>query len=293
MVVKKTIGDYIFDTVNVIILMLLTVSTLYPFIYIIFASLSSPSELAAHTGVLLKPLRLTWEAYVAVLKNPLIVSGYRNTLFYVIVGTIYNVLMTSIGAFLLSRKNFFWKNFLTVMVVFTMFFSGGLIPTFLLVQSLGMLDTVWALIIPGAISTWNLFIMRTSFAAIPDSLEESAKIDGANDIVILFKIILPLSMPVIAVMLLYYGVGHWNAWFSAMVYLRRKSLWPLQLILREILIANNTDDMLGGIGATDREAIGETIKYATISVATLPILCAYPFLQKYFVKGVMIGAIKG
>ncbi len=155
-----------------------------------------------------------------------------------------------------------------------------------------MIDTRWALIIPNAVSVWNLIIMRTSFKGIPDSLEESARIDGANDWTILFRIILPLSLPVIAVMVLFYGVGHWNAYFDAMIYLRNNDLWPLQLVLREILIENSTDNFITGVGGGDRYPIGETVKYATIIVATIPILFLYPFLQKYFVKGVMIGSIK-
>ncbi|WP_240416007.1 carbohydrate ABC transporter permease [Paenibacillus periandrae] len=293
MVVKKTVGDYIFDSVNLIILAALAVITAYPFVYVIFASLSSADELTAHSGLLLKPLNLSLAAYKAVLKNPIIYSGYMNTLFIVVVGTAYNIIMTSMGAFVLSRKDFFWRKPITIMIVFTMFFGGGLIPNFLLVKNLGLMDSLWALIIPGAIGTWNLIIMRTAFQGIPDSLVESAHIDGAHDFIILFKIILPLALPTIAVMVLYYGVGHWNAWFGAMIYLRNRELWPLQLALREILISNSTDEMMSGTVAQDRAAIGETIKYATIMVATLPILAAYPFLQKYFVKGVMVGALKG
>lgn len=293
MVVKRTVGDYIFDSVNVLILAALAVITAYPFIYVIFASLSSADELIAHSGLLLKPLNLSLEAYKAVLKNPIIYTGYMNTLFIVVVGTAYNIIMTSMGAFVLSRKDFFWRKPITIMIVFTMFFGGGLIPNFLLVKNLGLMDSLWALIIPGAIGTWNLIIMRTAFQGIPNSLVESAHIDGAHDFIILFKIILPLALPTIAVMVLYYGVGHWNAWFGAMIYLRDRELWPLQLALREILISNSTDEMMSGTVAQDRAAIGETIKYATIMVATLPILVVYPFLQKYFVKGVMVGALKG
>lgn len=293
MVVKKTVGDYIFDSVNVVFLAALAVVTAYPFVYVVFASLSNADELTAHSGVLLKPLGISLDAYRAVLENPIIYSGYMNTLFVVVVGTAYNIVMTSMGAFVLSRKDFFWRTPITLMIVFTMFFGGGLIPHFLLVKNLGLMDSLWALIIPGAIGTWNLIIMRTAFQGIPTSLIESAHIDGAHDFIILFRIILPLAMPTIAVMVLYYGVGHWNSWFSAMIYIRKRELWPLQLALREILIANSTDEMMAGATAPDRASIGETIKYATIMVATLPILAAYPFLQKYFVKGVMVGALKG
>lgn len=293
MVIKRTIGDRAFDVFNYALLTFLMIITLYPFLYVVFASLSSPEELASNTGLLLKPLGFSFGAYVAVLKNPMIIIGYKNTLFYVVTGTIYNVIMTALGAYVLSRKNFFWKKYIMGMVVFTMFFGGGLIPSFLLVKSLGLYNTVWALIIPGAISTMNMIIMKTSFEGIPAGLEESAKIDGANDISILFKIILPLSMPVIAVMILYYGVGHWNSWFGALIYLRNKNLYPLQLVLREILISSSMNEMLQGTVDSDKQSLSETIKHATIIVATLPILLVYPFLQKYFVKGVMIGALKG
>ncbi len=293
MVYKKTLGSRIFDTANAILLVALMVATLYPFLYVVFSSLSDSKELIAHSGLLLKPAGFSWAAYEAVIKNDMIWSGYRNTLFYVIVGTAVNIVMTSMGAYVLSRKGFLWKNMLTVMVVITMFFGGGLIPTYLLIQKLGLINSVWVLIIPGAISTWNLIIMRTSFSSIPASLEESAKIDGANDFTILFKIIIPLSLPVIAVMILYYGVAHWNSWFSAMIYLRKRELYPLQLILREILVDSRTDSMMTDVGILEKQHMSETIKHATIIVSTLPILCSYPYLQKYFVKGVMIGALKG
>ena len=178
-------------------------------------------------------------------------------------------------------------------IVLTMYFSGGLIPFFLTVRSLKLDNTLWALIIPTAISTFNMIIMRTAFASVPDSLEESAKLDGAGHIRILVKIMVPLVFPTIAVLILYYSVGHWNSWFNAMVFLRDRSKYPLQLILREILIQNSMENMTMGVEMDDKEMISETIKYAVIIVSTLPILCLYPFIQKYFVKGVMIGAVKG
>jgi len=293
MVGKKKFSHKIFDYCNGILLVILMMSTLYPFLYVIFASLSDSDLLMAHKGMLLKPIGFSVEAYKAVLANPQIYSGYRNTIFVVIFGTIVNIVMTSMGAYVLSKKTFYFRSALNTMVVITMFFSGGLIPNFLLVKGMGLYNSLWALIIPGAISTWNLMIMRTSFEAIPESLIESAKIDGASEFTVLFKIVIPLSMATIAVMTLWYGVGHWNAWFSAMIYLRKRELYPLQLILREILISNNTDSMLMGESAGEKASISATIIYATIMVATLPILLVYPFLQKYFVKGVMVGAVKG
>ncbi|MCI1777270.1 MAG: carbohydrate ABC transporter permease, partial [Paenibacillus lautus] len=242
--------------------------------------------------ILLWPKGFSLDSYRMVFENPNIIRSYLNTIFYVVVGTTLNILMTALGAYGLSRKNVMWKGAIMMLIVMTMFFDGGLIPKYLLVKNMGLLDTYWALIIPSAMTTWNLIIMRTAFQGVPDALEESARIDGATDWTILFRIIIPLSLPVIAVMVLFYGVWHWNKWFDALIYLRDRDLFPLQLILREILIQNDTSSMMTSVGGGDRMPVGETIKYATIMVATLPILFLYPFLQKYFVKGVMIGAIK-
>ncbi len=291
--IKRSIGERIFDYSNTAFLVLLCIVTLYPLVYVLFASISDPSYVAQLRGIMLYPKGLTLDAYERVFSNPMIVKAYLNTLFYVTVGTIINIFLTSLGAYALSRKNVMWKNFIMFAIVFTMFFEGGLIPLYLLVNELGLFNSRWALIFPTAISAFNLIIMRTAFQGIPDSLEESARIDGANDITILFRIVLPLSMPVVAVMILFYGVYHWNSWFHAMIFLQNRDLFPLQLILREILIANDTSSMTSGVSTVDAMPIGETVKYATIVVATLPILLLYPFLQKYFVKGVMIGGIKG
>ncbi len=288
---KRSVGERIFDNFNVLFMILLIVVTLYPFYYVTIASISDPTLIVQKRGIVLWPQGLSFESYRMVFENPMIRIGYMNTIFYVVVGTALNLVLTSFGAYGLSRRDLALRNPITLMIVFTMFFSGGLIPSYLLVRNLGLLNTRWAMILPGAISTWNLIIMRTAFLGIPESLAESAKIDGANDFTILFRIYLPLSLPVVAVMILFYAVGHWNAYFSALIYLRERALYPLQLVLREILIANSTESMMTSV-VSDREPIGETIKYATIMVATLPILFVYPFLQKYFVKGVMIGAIK-
>lgn len=293
MTVKRSFGERLFDIANVVFMIILSIVTLYPFLYVLFASLSDPTWLVKVRGIILYPQGVTFVAYKMVFQNPAIITGYVNTLFYVVVGTALNILMTSLGAYALSRQNVMWKNPIMFGIVFTMFFNGGLIPTFLLINKLGMLDSRLALIIPVAMSAYNLIIMRTAFKGVPVSLEESAKLDGANDFTVLFRIILPLSMPVIAVMILFYGVGHWNAWFNALIYIRTRDLYPLQLILREILITNSTESMMTGVGSGDKMPVGETIKYATIIIATVPVLCLYPFLQKYFVKGVMIGAIKG
>jgi putative aldouronate transport system permease protein len=288
---KLTRGERTFGYINILFMLVLCAVTLYPFLYVALASLSDATSLLQQRGIMLKPAGFDLGAYKAVFENPMIVKGYQNTLIYVVLGTTINLLMTAIGAYVLSRPNLYFKNIIMFFIVVTMVFHGGLIPSYLLVNDLGMMNTMWAILIPGAINTFNMIIMRTSFQGIPVSLEESARMDGAGDWKILFRIVIPLSMPVIAVMILWYAVGHWNSYFNALVYLRNREAYPLQLVLREILISNNTDSMMSG-GGDDKYAIGETIKYAAIMVSTLPIICLYPFLQKYFVQGVMIGAIK-
>ncbi|WP_127540040.1 carbohydrate ABC transporter permease [Paenibacillus illinoisensis] len=285
--------DRIFTIFNYTFLILLVIVTLYPLLYVLFASLSDSAQLLANKGLLWKPVGFSLEAYKSVLANPGIATGFRNTLFILVFGVIVNLFMTALGAYVLSRKNVMWNKVFMFFIVFTMFFGGGLIPLYLVVKGVGLLDTLWSTILPFAISTFNLIIMRTSFMGIPDSLEESAKIDGANHFTILFRIVIPLSMPVIAVMILYYAIDKWNGWFYASVFIKSRELFPLQLVLREILIANSTESMSAGASAGDRFQIGETIKYATIMVATIPILCIYPFLQRFFVKGVMVGSLKG
>jgi putative aldouronate transport system permease protein len=291
--IKRTLGEKIFDFTNITFLLLLSFAALYPIIHVLFSSLSDPGFVSQNRGFILFPEGINIEAYKLVFLNPSIGTAYFNTIFYVVVGTAVNIFLTSLAAYGLSRRDVMWKNPIMFMIVFTLFFEGGLIPLFLLVGNLGMLDTRWALIIPTAVSAFNLVIMRTAFQAVPYELEESARLEGANDYQILWKVVFPLSLPVVAVMILFYGVYHWNSWFPAMIYLQSRALIPLQLILREILIQNDTQSMMTSVGSIDQMPIGETVKYATIIIATVPILCLYPFLQKYFVKGVMIGAIKG
>ena len=294
MAIRRSPREKLFDGFNITLMLFLMFVTLYPFWHVIMASFSDSTLLLQHTGVLILPEGFSTEAYRYVLKNQRIYSGYLNTLFVVIVGTALNVLMTSLGAYVLSRRHFAIRKLLTVAIVFTMYFSGGMIPRYILINNeLGLKNTLWALILPGLISTWNLIVMRTAFFGVPESIEESARLDGANDFVILFRIILPTILSTVAVIVLFYAVGHWNAWFDAALFLRKKEKYPLQLVLREILILSSTETMTNDVDFTDKEAIGESIKYATIIVTTLPVICIYPFLQKYFVKGVMVGAVKG
>jgi putative aldouronate transport system permease protein len=290
--IKKNIGEYTFDLFNMLMMILLMLVTLYPFLYIIFASLSNPANLLQHRGLLFLPAGFSLESYKLVLKNPLIAIGYGNTLFYVIVGTTLNMLLTAFAAYALSRKNVMMGGTVTFAIVFTMFFSGGLIPTYLVIKGLHLFDTRWVMILPSAISTWNLLVMRTSFQEVPAALEESARIDGANDFTILMRVFIPVSLPIMAVMVLFYGVHHWNSYLDAMIYLRNRDYYPLQLVLQEILITTSTETMTSGFSDIDKGLLQETIKYATIIVATIPVLLMYPFLQRYFVKGVMLGAVK-
>ena len=295
MVYKKSAAELVFNVFNVILMSIVALVTLYPFTYVLFASLSDPNRFIVHTGFLLFPKGIDLDSYRRVFMNPVILTGYRNTLIYVTAGTAVNMVMTTMGAYGLSRKKLYWKKPIMFMIVFTMFFNGGLIPTYLLVKGLGFIDTLWALILPGAVWTWNLIILRTALQDIPEALIESAKLDGANDFVILIKIVLPMSMPVLSVMLLFYSVGHWNTWFYPMIYLRSRDKYPLQLILREIIISKSMGgmgNMLNTAAQRDKEKLSYTVKYASIMAAILPVIFLYPLLQRYFVKGVMIGSLK-
>lgn len=293
---KKISDGKVFDIGVLIISAVISVLILYPLIFIVSASFSSPEKVMSGE-MWLFPVDFTLDAYSEVFKDGDIWNGYKNTIFYTIGGTFINIILTTLAAYPLSRRDLPGRNIIMFIITFTMFFSGGMIPTFLVVQGLGMVDTFWAMIIPNAIATYNLIVMRTYFqTSIPWELQEAAMIDGCSNWKMLWKVILPLSKPIIAVMLLFYAVGHWNAFFNALIYLRDDKLYPLQLILREILLvsqANMTDEISSEIGLDEKMMLGESIKYALIIVASLPVLVIYPFVQKHFVKGVMIGSIKG
>jgi putative aldouronate transport system permease protein len=293
--VRGGAADVAFTWANTALLVALCLITIYPLLHVVNASVSEPEQLFRYRGVMLRPLGFTLEGYKLTLENPMIRIGFLNTIYLVVVGTTLNVLITSMGAFVLSRKYFKPRTVILFYVSFTMFFSGGIIPTYLVVRGLGLLNTRWSLILSVLVRAWNLLIMKTYLEGMPESLEESAKMDGAAEPRILFQIILPLAMPVVAVMVLFYSVDHWNAFFRALMYLRNRNLYPLQLVLREILITNSVEAMAGQASGDDasRMLIGEVLRYAAIVVATVPILAVYPFIQRYFVKGVMIGAIKG
>lgn len=311
---KVSISKRIFDICNVTFLILLSFVTLYPMMYIVFASFSNPIDFIGYSKPLWRPIGFTLEAYKRTFSHKLILSGYVNTLFVVIVGTTISLILTLLGAYFLSRKNVMLQKPISIFIIFTMFFSGGLIPFYFVVKNIafnipvfhyidgglnisfkevGLYNSLWALILPGCINTFNLMVMRTAFFGVPDALPEAAVIDGCGHMGILFKIMFPLIMPTVAVIILYYGVGYWNAWFNASIFLKDTSKFPLQLVLRQIIINSDTSSVSIGVDSGEQMAIGEIIKYSTIVVATLPILIIYPFLQKYFVGGVMVGAVKG
>ncbi|GIO53006.1 MULTISPECIES: carbohydrate ABC transporter permease [Paenibacillus] len=288
-------GDRIFNVINYVVLILVTLVVLYPLVFVLSASFSDP-QTVLRGEMLLWPKGINLNSYEKIFQNKDIISGFTNTLIYTTLGTAINLVMTILAAYPLSRRDFVGRNGIMALLVFTMFFSGGLIPTYLLIKNLGMLNTLWVMIIPNAVSIWNIIIMRTFFQqSIPHELQEAATIDGCSNIQILTRIILPLSMPIIAVTILFYAVGHWNAFFNALLYLTDKDKFPLQLVLREILIQGQTNDMvkMSTESAIKQQREVEGIKYAVLVVANIPVLVLYPFLQRYFVKGVMIGAIKG
>jgi putative aldouronate transport system permease protein len=293
--IRASRGDRIFDALNITILTAVLIIVLYPLVFVISASVSD-AMLVMQGKVWLWPRGFNLDAYKRVFQNSDILMGYRNVIFYTVLGTAINIVMTIAGAYPLSRKDFVGRNALMLLITFTMFFNGGLIPTYMVIKGLGLVNTFWALLLPGAVSVWNLIIMRTFFQnTIPVELQESAVIDGASNFRILFSLVLPLSIPVIAVIVLYYAVGHWNAYFSALIYLSDRNQYPLQLFLREILVMNQMQDMMEGASETaaQQQMLAESLKYAVIIVSSIPVLLLYPLLQRYFVKGVMIGAIKG
>jgi len=291
---RESLSDRFFVVLVYIAISIIFLAVLYPLIYVLSASASSPDAVAAGR-VLLLPVELSGEAYRLVFEDRNILLGFRNSLIYTLIGTIINMLFTTLLAFPLSRKELPGRNVITFFITFTMFFSGGLIPKYLIVEKMGMVDTLWAMVIPNAISTFNMIIMRTYFqSSIPEELQESAYLDGCNNFRFLWSIVLPLSTPILAVLVLYYGVAHWNSYFNALIYLRSSRLINIQLVLRNILMANQIST--GGTDAAafgERAMIGVTVKYAAIVVSSVPVLVLYPFIQKYFVKGIMVGALKG
>jgi putative aldouronate transport system permease protein len=291
--IKESFTDRLFLTCVYIFLTLILIVVLYPLIYIVSASISSPAAVTSGK-VWLWPVDLSFKGYEIIFGNSQIVTGYMNSLIYTIFGTLISVTLTVLIAYPLSRKTFFGRNLLMVFIVFTMLFYGGLIPTYLVVKALGMVDTRWALLIPNAIAVWQVIIARTFFqTSIPDELVEASEMDGCSDLRFLWSVVLPLAKPIIAVLFLMYAVGQWNAYFDALIYLKNPDLHPLQLVLRNIIILNTSTGGMEASEMLERQQLADLMKYALIVVASLPVMLIYPFVQRHFVKGMMIGSVKG
>jgi putative aldouronate transport system permease protein len=285
---RTSAASRIFDLINIIFMLVLVVVTLYPMLYVLSASLSNPG-LVSSGQVKLLPQGLTWIAYERILGRADLWTSYWNTIRYTAVQTALTLIATSMMAYPLAKRALPGRRVILLLAAFTLLFNGGLIPTFLIVQKLGMLNTIWAIVVPTLISTWYLFIMRTFFEALPSELEDAGTMDGCGPMGILFRIVLPLSLPVMLTIGLFTAVGQWNSFFDALIYLKDRDKYPLQILLRSIVISGSTSDAYAEGDGT----FVETVKYSTIVIATLPILCVYPFIQKYFVQGSMIGGIKG
>lgn len=295
--ISRAHSDRIFDIVNLFVMLVLLVVFVWPLWFVVIASFSNPNEVWMG-NVVLWPKGFTLISYETLLEYKRIWVGYGNTLFYTVVGTLVNLVMTVCGAYPLSRKDFMPRHFFMFLFMLTMYFGGGLIPTYLVVSGLGLVDTRWAMIIPGAVSIYNIIITRTYFMnSIPPSLQEAATLDGANSFQYLMRVVLPLSKPIMAVIGLYYAVGHWNDFYTALIYLYKEELMPLQSFLRDMLMSTKlTLNNLSGLDTATVELkthLAQTLKYSVIIVSTVPVLCIYPFIQKYFVKGVMVGSVKG
>ena len=288
-------GDRMFYLLVNIVVAVLGLIVLYPLIYILSSSFSSPSAVAAGKVVLF-PVDFSLRGYKAVFDYDLVYTGYRNTIFYTVVGTMINIALTMVAAYPLARRNLPGRGFFTFLFTFTMMFSGGMIPNYILMKELKIINTAWCMLLPGAISAYNLIVTRTFIQnSIPEELLEAAQIDGCTDAQFFFRFVLPLSKAVMAVITLYYAVHHWNAYFNAFLYLNKRDLYPLQIFLREILIMNsvNTEMVMDTQMLEAMQGMADLLKYSLIVVSTAPILCIYPFLQRYFIKGVMIGSLKG
>jgi len=292
---RQSARDKAFDIANACVLGLVLLSVLLPLWFVIVASVSDSFEVSAGR-VFLLPRGFSLNGYRMIFRDPSIWTGYRNTIFYTLLGTAINVSFTTMAAYPLSRRDWVGRQFFMGVLLVTMFFSGGIIPTYLLMNGLGLINTVWAMVIPGAVSVSNTIVMRTYFvSSIPNELTEAAMVDGCSNTRLLLRVVLPLSKPILAVMALFYGVAHWNAFFGALIYITKSSMYPLQLVLRTLLIQNQfSQDMLSELDTiADQHMAVEQLKFGLIIVSTLPMMLAYPFLQRFFIKGVMIGALKG
>ncbi len=292
---KRTTGEKIFAVINTIFLAFLCMIFILPVWHVAMGSISDPLKVAGYSGLITWPLGTpTLGGYKLIFQNRAIIQSYGNTIIYVVAATLVGLVLNILAAYCLSKTKLTGNKALSMFVMFTMIFNGGLVPTFIVIRTLGWLDTRWAMIIPGALSAYNIIIMRTSFMDIPQELIEAATIDGASDFKILVDVVLPVSKAILAVIALFYGIQHWNAWFNASLYLpNKRNLWPLQLILREIVLQSTENAIIADADTEDVMIFRPLIKYATIMVSIIPMMIIYPFLQKYFVSGVMIGAVKG
>lgn len=291
---RRSVSDIIFLTINYVLLIVCCIIVLYPIYYMFIISISD-GYAVLRGEVKLLPVGINFSSYKAVLESPDIPRSYLNTVIYTVVGTFINVAMTAMCAYPLSRKKFYGRNVFAFMIIFTMFFDAGMIANFMVVDQLHLTNKIWAIVLPGAINAWYMVIMRTFFQQIPEEIYESAHLDGAGDFVIFGKIVLPLSVPTIMTMVLFYAVGHWNSWFNALIYLDDKAKYPVQLIMRNIVLSGETSALSSSAAAMSQDVgiIATNVKYAVVFVTMLPILLVYPFIQKYFVKGIMVGALKG
>ena len=293
--IRNSRSDRIFYAIVTVVISLFTITVLYPILFVIASSFSS-GEAVSSGKVVLWPVDFSLDGYRAVLKNKNIGMGYINTIEYTVVGTAVNLAITMLCAYPMSRRDMPLRKTLTFIFCFTMYFGGGLIPSYLLNKNIGLINTFWVMIIPGAMSVYNMIIAWTSISTnIPNELLEAATLDGCSDFGFFVRIVLPLSKAIMAVLTLYYAVGHWNNYFSAMIYLNDRDKQPLQIILREILVAGRVEsEMMGDAESYAAYAqLADLLKFSLIMVSTVPIMCVYPFIQKYFVKGVMIGSLKG
>jgi putative aldouronate transport system permease protein len=290
----KSRGERTFDIILIAISVIILLIIAYPLYFVIIASFSEP-EAVLGGNISFWPVGFNLESYKMILNEEKIWIGYKNSILYAVLGTGINLILTTLTAYPLSRKEMPYRNAVTFVITFTMLFSGGMIPIYMVVRGLSLTDTIWAMVIPNAISTYNMLVMKNYFQSnIPEELHEAAAIDGCGHFQSLLRVVLPLSTPIIAVITLFYAVGHWNAFFNAIIYLRDQSLYPLQIILREIMLQNSLEAVGGDmVGMYEKVMRGETMKYAVILVASAPVLMLYPFVQKYFVKGIMVGAVKG
>ena len=292
MKIEKSISRRVFEVINLLIMLFVILITLYPFLYLFVASISD-REYVLKGYYSLIPLKPTLQAYKYILDYDIFWRGYANTILYTVLGTFINLFFTVTGSYALAQQRFKGRGFFMFMITFSMLFSGGMIPTYLVVSKLNLINTIWAMVLPGAISTWNFIIMRTFFMQLPTELLEASMIDGANEPQRLMKIVIPISMPSIATIGLFYAVAHWNSYFSALLYLTKDTLYPLQIVVRQLVIENSMQEIVSMDDMDTTGLISESIKYAVLIASALPMIIVYPFIQKFFVKGILVGSVKG